>query len=112
MLYLFPISAWNFREGELFHIVIWVHRHNLIFSRRAQHPNNFNQLINIACSHERRLENQHLNNNTPNRPHIYLICVLRCAKYKLRSSIAPRTDIGNVGLARHKSFCRTKIAQN
>lgn len=37
--------------------------------------------------------------------------IIRCAKNEFRSTIVPRADVANVGLAGHEDLCTTEIAK-
>lgn len=91
---------------------MWIHGQNLLDGGSAQNPNDFHKLIDIVGGNEHRLTDKHLDEDTACRPHVDLGGVVGCSENQLRSSIASRTDVGDIGLTLHKLLSRTKIAHD
>ncbi len=96
---MFPVGFFNVWEfGILFGIIFLIHLKDLLLGRRAHNLNNLNQLINLTIAQKRRLPINHLNKNTPRRPHINLTRIIRGPKDQLRRPIAPTTNISKIRL--------------
>ena len=98
MKYLFPFARIYLGESELAHIVLRVHRQDLLDGGGTQHPNDLYKLVNVVRGYEQRLANNHLYQHTPSRPHIYLSCILSGAEDQLGSPVASGANIRDVGL--------------
>ena len=69
-------------------------------------------MVYLGIPDERRLTVDHLNQHTAQGPHVDLGCVVGGAENELGGSVAPGTDIGEVGLSLDELLGRSEVADN
>ncbi len=92
-----PRMRLNLRELEV--CVVGVHCMNLFTSRRADHFDNFDQLINVGLAGKDRGTKQHFSEHAAEGPNINSWRVVGCSKYQFRGAIIAAADVGDIGLS-------------
>jgi|LauGreDrversion4_2_1035121.scaffolds.fasta_scaffold270642_1 hypothetical protein len=89
--------------------VVGVHGMDLFTSRRTNHFDNFNQLIDIGLTRKDGGAKQHFSEHTAKRPNINRRRVISCSKYQLRGAIIAAADIRDVRLSLDKLLGAKKV---
>lgn len=92
----------RFDSGELgvfLHVIVPVHLQHVLLGRRAQHLDDLDQLVDLRVTQERWDTVDHFHEYAPSRPHVDLRSVVSGPENQLGSTIAPRADVGQVGLS-------------
>jgi hypothetical protein len=103
--YFFPWPRVDLGKLVLLDITIRVHLHNLIVGGRTQNLYNLHKLIDVAVRSEDGLQSNHLNEDAACRPGINLGRVSSASEDQLWGSIAPRANVGKIGLSLLQSLC-------
>ena len=104
-MYFLPRSGVDLRELVLVDVTVRVHLHDLIIRRSAEHLDDLHQLVDVTVRTENGLKGEHLNQDAASRPHVDLRRVASAGEDKLRSAVAPRTDVGEIRFSLLQSFC-------
>ena len=69
----------------------------LLLRRRPQHPENLEDLIDLAITREQRFLRRHLREDAPDGPHVHAGAVLAAAEEDLGRAVPQRDDFVGVG---------------
>lgn len=112
-MYLIPGSGLHSREFLILaEIVLGVHLLDFVTTRSAKDLEDLEELIDLGIPQKGSLSVDHLHQNAAGGPHIDLGGVLGGPENQLGSSVAPRTNIGDVGLSPHQLLGRPEVADN
>lgn len=96
-MYFIPLSFLHLRELVVIEIVVGIHIDNLALGRSSQHFDDFDEVVHAVLADEERSALNHFQQDAPNRPDVDHRGVVSGPKDEFGCSVAPRTDIGQVG---------------
>ena len=73
--------------------IVLIHVLDLVWVGTPKHFHDFYELVDACLAWEERLSDEHLGNDAPSRPYVYLLLVIRAAEDKLGRSIVPRANV-------------------
>ena len=103
-MYLGPLSFLDLGELVVVEIVVGVHIHNLALGGSPQHLDDLDEVVHTVLANKKGSPLNHLKQDATYRPNVNHGGIVSCPEDEFGCPVAPRTDVGQVGLV-CEDFC-------
>lgn len=101
-----PFGFPDSRQIEGGDIIVWIHKQHLFLGGSSHDFHDFYQMMKTVLGNKKGALIEYFQNDAAGRPYIDANSIVSSAEYQFRSSIAPGTDIGYIGVILAQYLCR------